>query len=345
MEKKIIGLYDGGRYNVKFDEKADCMGGSETWLCEIAKSFVSLGYTVYMFVNASDHIWYKDVHIINKDKMKDVCKKTKFEHFIWSRGIKNFDYVDSEKTGVILHDLTLTDFGENKNLVYLDNIFVLSEFSKGLFLRTYDKRLKNRVKITFNGVHKEHYENKNIQKEKSMVWSSCWHRGLIFFATKVLPRILKEVPDFKLKVCSYCRNHKFDKYIKNPAIIDMGRLGKIELANEQLKASIWCYPNLGYTDFGDGIHTEFMETFCITAVENGLADNTIIVSDKGGFATTCAGIDFVSDKFYRNDRIQNEDLYAQYLAGICIGALQGTYKNKFDAKKYTWLNAAKSLIE
>jgi len=340
----IIGLFDGGKYNVKFDEHAECMGGSETWLCEIAKSFVHLGFEVHLYVNTPKyHTWYKNIKLFPKNKIIETAKFIKYDYFIWSRGIKYFDLIDSKIKSVILHDEFLTDFGENNKISELNNIFVLSEYSKQLFIKQYGN-YENKIKITFNGVHNEFYKNK-FNKTNSMVWSSCWHRGLIFFATKVLPIIIKKYPDFTLKICSYCHNNKFDKFLTDKHIKDLGKLGKQELAKEQLAAKIWCYPNLGYTDFGDGKHNSFYETFCITAVENGLANNIMLITDKGGFATTCKDIKFLSNEYYdKNNKIINEDEYAKYIAKMCIEALDGKYDNKFNAEKYTWINAAKTLI-
>ena len=168
-----------------------------------------------------------------------------------------------------------------------------------------------------------------------MVWSTCFERGLDFFVDFVFHKIKREVPDFELKLCSYNDYNK-----RYNGIAYLGKLSKEELASEQCKAKIWCYPNLGYTT----TENPLKETFCITAVENAAAGNCILTTDLGGLGTTCRGVDFLSNEFYSDERIDRLEEYGTYLSKKCIDALNGKFFTCFDVSKFTWENAAKDLL-
>ena len=219
------------------------------------------------------------------------------------------------------------------SLKRIDKIFVLSNYHKEYFCKKYGEEYRNKIKISMNGIHNELYK-KNNNKENSMIWSSCYERGLEFFINYVLPKIKKEIPDFKLKVCSY----NIPKHFSN--VITLGQLNKEQLAKEQCSAKIWCYPNLGYSSFG----IDFRETFCITAVENAAAGNCILTTNLGGLGTTCNGINFLKNDFYNNEKILDLENYGNYLADMCIKALKNEFFTTFNFEKYTWENAAKSLL-
>lgn len=330
-----IGIYDGCGFNIRFDETTKFLGGSETWLLEISKAFVALGHEVFLFCNCDFHK-YNNITFIPKNKMPEVSKIVSYDMFIWSRGIQHSQYVNAKKKFVILHDWGLTNYNENASLKTMTNIFVLSEWAKEKFQELYGHEYDTQLKITFNGVHNELYQPSS-EKENSMIWSSCFERGLDFFIKYVLPKIKKEIPDFKLKICSYAKYaNKYDN------VIFLGQLSKTQLAKEQCKAKIWCYPNLGYSTN----EATLKETFCITAVENALAGNCILTTALGGLGTTCSGLDFLSHEFYnKDDKIYDLEKYGSYLASQCIAALKNEKFTSFNGKKFTWENAAKGFLE
>ncbi len=325
-----IGIYDGSYFNVKFDEKSTFLGGSETWMLEIAKSLAKLGHEVFLFGNFDFHT-YGTIYFLKKSNLKEICEIVDFDKFIFSRGIENISYIKSKNISLIVHDeLPCSGFNYFDKL---NKIYLLSDYHKKLFIKNYGNAEK--TEITFNGINLDLYDKKEI-KTNSMVWSSCFERGLDFFINYVYPKIKKEVPDFELKICNY------NKYNVNyPNIKYLGQLSKNDLAKEQLKAKIWCYPNLGFAKNG----ISFKETFCITAVENAAAGNCIITTALGGLGTTCSGIQFVSNEFYINEKIHNLENYGKYLADICIKALKNEYFTTFDYKKFTWENAALNLLQ
>ena len=63
-------------------------------------------------------------------------------------------------------------------------------------------------------------------------------------------------------------------------------------------------------------------------------------------STTCKGINFLSSDFYDDsEMIEDMYLYSDYLAKMCIKALTDNYFTTFNHRRFTWENAAKSLID
>jgi glycosyltransferase involved in cell wall biosynthesis len=137
-------------------------------------------------------------------------------------------------------------------------------------------------------------------------------------------------------------------------VVYHGTVGKAELAELQKRAKIWVYPNLGYLDSD---YTNFKETFCITAVENGLAGNAIISSAIGGLVDTLDGYwlceKFInnSDEFTNGAIIDDLDEYATYLASEAVVCLTNQSRQSYLASrarttcsKYTWEESANTWL-
>lgn len=336
----IIGIYDGACVNVQFDETTPFLGGSETWLVEISSAFSDLGHEVYLFVNTPTEHDYKNVHYIKKEHFEDVCSKVEFDNFIYSRGVIGKDKVKTKSISLMLHDMGIHfNRGEHFELSDFKHIYVLSDWHKMLIHTLYNIPVSDFIKKTINGVNLDLYKDVDkSKKENTMIWSSCFERGLEFFLQYVYPKIKALVPDFTLKICSY------NTYRVNaPGVVNLGRLTKSQLAEEQKKAKIWCYPNIGISSHQ---HLPFKETFCITAVENAAAGNCILTTKLGGMGTTCKGVQFLSSDFYNDQElIDHPETYGNYLADECVKALKSEFFTTFDHTKFTWENAAKSLLE
>lgn len=279
MKKKIIGIYDWFNFDLN---STDILGGSETWIVEIAKQFSNHGWHVIVYCNCNYYVldniefcpkWMFDIH------------KTfyHYDKFITSRGIlDDYNELSTDEFDLMLHDNMLGSYFTQDMCDKLDKVFVLSEYHKNIILHDYAylNGLANKIRYTINGIHLHLYDAvDDSAKTNSMVWSSCYERGLQFFISKVLPKIVEQVPDFHLYVCSY------NSYDWQPANSDnvtvLGRLTKSELAVKQMQAKIWCYPNLGYYDDSRG--WSFGETFCISAIENAAAHNSIIAGKFSRF--------------------------------------------------------------
>ncbi len=328
----ILGILDNSGWYISFDEKSSCIGGSETWLQQISNAFSDLGHEVFLFVNCKFHN-FKNIHYIPKNKLIEIAKEVKFDKFIFSRGSKNFDIVNSSEKCFMMHDKIISD--DFNTINRFDKIYVLSNFAKNIVIKKYGKEIANKIQLTFNGIDLNLYKN-NLSKTNSMVWSSRPQRGLFWFIDNIYPNIKQEISDFKLYVCSYLDIPKLKE-----DIICLGQLTKEQLAKYQLQSKIWCYPNRPHLD---GFEELFYETFCITAIENAAAKNSIITSSFGGLGTTCNGIKFYGNDLYLDNKIIDENKYIDLLSEVCIKELKNPSNNYMNVSKYTWINAAKSFI-
>lgn len=326
----IIGIFDWA--NRFIDETNTVNGGSETWLIEITKELGLLGHKVHLFCNCKFHN-NGNVTFIPKSKFKEITSIVEYDKFIYSRGFNNINAVNAKEIDLMLHDEVCFDVSVEA-LNKVKYIFLLSKHSMEKFSALYGKNYENKYKLTFNGIDQSLY--KECKKENMMVWSSRPERGYSFFANKVFPLIKAAIPDFIVNVCSY---DTANIPVKS-GIVFKGLLNKKQLADLQERAKIWCYPNLGYMSNG----IEFNETFCITAVENAFANNNIVCGCNGGLTTTLPEEILVGKEFFKNKRCINENEYAKYLADLCIKVLKNEIELKCDVSKYTWKNAALSLL-
>lgn len=344
--QKVIGIYDCG-VRVPFDFNSVTMGGSETWLREIAIQFAMLNWHVVLFVNVQQPQIMGNIELVPCSLMPYRCSYQHFDKFIFSRGLENTQVVDCDDTALMLHDTELARIGSKQDIIYaqkLSKIYALSEYGKNCARKFMSEELISKVSLTYNGIDYALYKNK-VAKTNSMVWSSCKERGFDFYVKYVLPHIIKEVNDFTTYVCSY--NNYAD--LNNDAlnIKFLGKLNKQELADKQLQAKIWCYPNLGHVINANGIDVDFGETFCISAVENMAADNIIIAGDMGGLQTTLSDYPLIGKHFYNSNNHITEDKYKEYgkyLAEYCIKALKGEWKPIRSKLKYTWKGAVLTLL-
>ena len=136
-----------------------------------------------------------------------------------------------------------------------------------------------------------------------MVWSTALNRGMTFFGKYVLPKILKEVPDFELSICSYNLDIK-GTLPEGPNVHFLGTLSRPELAELQKQAKIWILPNYGYNDFGKPLH----ESFCMSAVENALAGNAIVCFNKDGLTTTLEGYKGIINADWFDDEPESREI-------------------------------------
>lgn len=343
--QKIIGIYDGPAYP-DFDPFYQAYGGCETWLQEISKAFSDLNWHVILFTTYKEHMYGygNNIEYVCIDDFKERCKYQKFDKFIYSREIHDIKYLDCKDINLIIHDQYIEYSLDD--LLKLNHIYMLSEWHRDNLIKN-NKSIaivKDKIKLSFNAINNDLYKSV-YTKENSMVWSSCRERGFDFFKTKVLPLITAIVPDFKVYIANYSSAYSEDDVSDN--IIYLGTLNKQELAEYQLKSKIWCYPNLGHCNGVDGSEWFYGETFCITAIENYMAKNILIVGDQGGLKTTLAGYELQGTELYdENEAIpyDKEGEYAILLANKCIAALTGKWQPDAYIKKYTWRNAALSML-
>jgi hypothetical protein len=368
--KKVIGIYCGNVNgdNEPFWDSDICrekgIGGSETWAVNIAHEFRKMGYHVIVFGNPQ--YWHFDndgVEYVPYWMFESRSEYQHYDYLIISRRCDILE-IDFECDNVYLmsHEIGIFDKYWGRFATYdqlhmdkVRKIGVLSEWHKNATMKMYPQLKEEQLFITCNGIDMSLYDNIDWSKKRNMmVWSTCLNRGLTFFGQRVLPKVKAEVPDFELKICSY--NTDIHGVIpEGEGVKFLGTLNKKELAELQKESSIWALPNYGYNDFGQPLH----ESFCMTAVENGLAGNAIVCFNTDGIYTTLNGYTRILNigKCYdetlgmpptdgemekiAEEMAQSMILYLKYHS-LC--RTMGKQAQKI-CQKYTWEHAAKTWIQ
>jgi glycosyltransferase involved in cell wall biosynthesis len=117
-----------------------------------------------------------------------------------------------------------------------------------------------------------------------------------------------------------------------------GRIGQDQLAEEQLKASLWAYP------------TDFEETNCITAIECQAAGVPIVATNYAGLKTTVGNSGILVGSGQKGEPALREFRIA--FVEKCIEILRNrelwqewSNKSLENAKKFEWSNIAKQWVD
>lgn len=358
--RKKVGIYSGVLYFPqdkvhKWDEnslsKGD-VGGCEVWAIEISDHLQKIGYDVILFADCeAEHYSKSGVRYIPYTLFDKYCSENYFNYFISSRYNSIItNKIKAEKVFLFSQDPFILDSEDTLNLNYIDKVVVQSEYHKGILKEKYNIP-DDMFEMTFQAINHDLYKDNAVKKKNQMVWSSHKSRGAKYFLEEVFPLIKKEVPDFEVVFCSYI-NDCDDDYFKKDGVRVFGTATKEELAKLQLESKVWVYPNTGI--FENKENEKIGETFCITAIENGLAGNAIVCANKHGFSTTLNGYvgfiesDLFNDKQYI-ESAEDRHEFAVMLANQTVKILKDekyfyelSQSAKDVCKKYTWDNAAKS---
>jgi glycosyltransferase involved in cell wall biosynthesis len=341
---KRVGIYVGYYYN-NWDEKSveDGIGGSETWAIEVAKR-LSEFYEVIVYAQPwMDHYVNKNLKLVEyTEYLEDIKKGIKFDYFIFSRVTDVIHpYLKCDNVYVMVHDVCCKcqysiGLGRVKKYGYL------SEWHKNNLLEVYKGLSSEFLLKVSNGFSRELYDEYiNIPKENSMVWSSSITRGFFDIYNSIITEVIKEIPDFKVHLCSGTIEdleiiQLLQKAQSLPNVIVHGRLSKKKLAELQCKSKVWIYPGT------------FRETFCITAIENAYAGNCIIAPGSYGLATTLLGYKGFELLGYSPFTRHNND----YIIKMVINALNDDESiiplinsSKSIATQYSWERATNEWIE
>ena len=303
------------------------LGGSESWIINMAMQFSDNGYHVIIFNNNEFSMNYEEnsgIEILPLWYLNKVSKYQYFEHLFFNRLI-TIDTINILKENnnckniyCIVHDIHLwknniffindpnstlnnDDIIENKYLQeHLRKIFFMSDWHVSINkqLCKYDDSL---IDIIGNGINIPDSIDFN-NRDNNILWSSCKERGLQLFIDKILPRIVKKIPDFKLYISSYSAlpdvKSDYQDHIKI-----LGLLNKTDLYNEMKKHKVSFLP------------LQHWETFCITSIENVVNGVIFISPYKFGLKTIFKYFEplFIKDGNYDDDNycdyVVNEIIY------------------------------------
>ena len=367
--KKVIGIYcgdftyNGTKWN-SYTVRTNGAGGSEIWAVELASAFHKLGFHVIVFCDCPE--WWFDAEGVEYVPYWMFDSRRQYQHFdyfISSRRAEEITpdfecpniYLMSHEIGIFNKYWGNFETFEGLKMDKAKKIGVLSEWHKKATLKLYPQLREDQLFITHNGIDQSLYENVDHHaKRNMMVWSTALNRGMTFFGKYVLPKILKEVPDFELNICSYNLDIK-GELPEGPNVHFLGTLTRPELAELQKRAKIWILPNYGYNDFGKPLH----ESFCMSAVENALAGNAIICFNKDGLTTTLDGYEWIINADWFDDSPESREIseeeyerLAESLASEAVKLLTSPATIRMRAteaaeicSKYTWKNSAMTWLK
>ena len=328
----VISCHPTGFY--EWDEgiyRSRGIGGSETAVVEMSRHLHELtGRKVLVFNNRDTA---RELDGVNYLPAKDLPlyfgNKKPFRHIAWRHNVK---FTDSP-TYLWCHDLACQLIEQTQNY---EKVLALSPFHKGFISNMYGVPLE-KIAVTANGIDPNRFigtpKNKDLNK---VVYSSSPDRGLDK-AIEVMDIVVSQVPDAQLHVYYGFDNmrlngmsaeaDRLDALVKSrPYVKFHGNLPQSELTKELASASVWLYP------------TNFLETYCITAIEMLCSKVWPVVRHWGALPDTLA-------KSGQGTIIDGEN--TRDYANATVSALRGRRCDsvEVDPNDYAWRNVAKSWIE
>lgn len=236
------------------------IGGSETAVCEMAYWLKRItGRRVIVFNDRDTDKTCEGVEYVSNSKTQSYFQEYKPAiHIAWRHNLKATD----AKTLLWCHDLMCPNIEISETY---EKVLCLSEFHKN-FLNGLKGVPLEKIALTRNGISPKRFENvPRGTRENVLIFSSSPDRGLDR-AMLVMDRVIKEIPDAKLKVFyGFDNMEKFKMFdqinplkkmiAERPYVEMVGNVDQMTLAREFSKAKVWVYP------------TNFLETYCITALE------------------------------------------------------------------------------
>jgi glycosyltransferase involved in cell wall biosynthesis/tetratricopeptide (TPR) repeat protein len=249
------------------------LGGSETAAIRVAEELASFGHAVTIFCPVDEPGYFNKVRYRNPDQYHPGVKSDMV--IAWRDPTLADRPPNTEKFVLWFHDAHVGTNLTPERAEQFDAIVVLTEWHKGLVLKTYPFLDSDKIVIIGNGIDFKRFDPIVQRDPKRVVYSSSPDRGLDLILEHIWPRVLKEVPDAEFHYyygwnttdagakiqpeLGQLKRVIADLTIATRNVVSHGRLPQDELAIEMMKGSIWLYP------------TAFPESYCITAIEAQLA--------------------------------------------------------------------------
>lgn len=336
----------------------DGSGGTEICVMEVAKRFAADGWRSVVFGTPGEHKGvYEGVEYWDS---QEFLPSEPFKVFVSVRAPAPFEVdLNSQIKLFWAHDVNVGEsFYPIKDKP--DKIIGLSEWHINHMSKLYGVNKKRFTKIP-NGINIERFSkdrSNDTNGDPKFIWSSSPDRGLDVLLG-LWPTIREYYPDAELhifygwnmidKIINSLRNRgtvgTYLEYLKaqivgkmqelgyeDGGIFNYGRVSQNELAKAMYKINYWAYP------------TEFMETFCITAIENQAAGVIPIASKLAALNETIAIKDLLVEGWPHNLDYQNRWLNTLF----ALISLDGEEKqrirevNRNFALQFTWDNSFKA---
>lgn len=335
----LISCHPSGFY--EWDEeiaKERGIGGSEIAVVKMARELhKKTGRKVLIYNNRSESKVIDGVEYHPAQTLGSYTGKyLPAVHVAWRHNLK----VTEAPTYLWCHDLFCPGIENHENY---EKVLALSEFHRS-YIHNLFRVPKEKISITRNGIDPSRFEKLTFQKILGkVVWSSSPDRGLDR-AIAVMDQVVQEIPEAALHVY-----YGFDNMLKmgkqsevkaleslindRPWIHYHGNIEQRQLAEEFSSAVVWLYP------------TNFLETFCITALEMLLCRVFPVVRNWGGLADTLRDAEARGMAFYLDDC--ETALQITRYADAVINAIQGDNWQIIDVTppSLSWESVATEWVE
>jgi len=316
------------------------LGGSETAVVQLAKTWRSLGYTVTVYGNhGGNEGVYEGVQYLNHYKFNP---RDTFDVLISWRTPQLADYgIKCRKLFIDLHDVPNQNEFTKDRLKAIDAIFVKSQYHRNLLPDIPDDKFV----IVTNGVDPK-LEPKKIEKiGNKIIWASSYDRGL-HYVLHQWNKIKTAIPDATLDVyygwnlfdVAWKNNPErmawktqIDELMKQDGITHHGRVGHKELLKAKASARIHYYP------------TDFEEIDCISVRESALVQCVPVTSDYAALKEKAYGVRVSGDP--RSEKTQDAmaDKVIELLSNHDTLTTLAT-DGQIEAKKETWMSVGKKWL-
>lgn len=326
-----------------FDEeiyKTQALGGSETALVQMARYLKELtGLAVKVFNSRETNLVADSgvEYLSNKDLPTYFSKHKPRVHIAWRHNIE----LTKAKTYLWCHDLVTPTVETVRNF---DSILCLTEFHKNYVIARQGVPSEEII-VTRNGLTPAKFDFERPEKNPNkIVWMSSPDRGLIN-CIPMLDMVRQTHPNIELHIYYGLENlYKYglagladqlkQMISERPWIKYHGFTEQSKMYKEVADAVIWCHP------------ANFIETFCITAIEMlalgifpvtrrlGALQNTLAEAEQDQMAVLLSH-DCVTDE-------ERKEWASQVKKALDRKAWEHI---KFDISKHDWKQIAKEWIE
>jgi glycosyltransferase involved in cell wall biosynthesis/tetratricopeptide (TPR) repeat protein len=274
-------------------------GGAETCIIKLSPMFAADGWRVVVFGTPGD---YRGVHDgVEWWTSDEYLPGEEFHTFVSSRSIIPFDGTPLAKVKFLwMHDVNLGPGAEDGVLLRPDKVLGLTNWHADHLMNLYDIP-EYKMAVMPNGIDPTRFNKDDWDKtdKNNFIYSSSPDRGLdtllglwpiikqtfpeaklhLFYGWEMINKIINMerqrgryawLEEFRNK----CINQIYALGGEEGGIIEHGRVDQITLAKEMAKCNMWLYP------------TDFMETFCITALEMQMSGVIPVTSNLAALRET-----------------------------------------------------------
>jgi glycosyltransferase involved in cell wall biosynthesis len=326
LELKTFVIHSGSKEFIVWDPTIlnTKISGSEYMTKNISEQMSLLGFRCFVFGNFDfDKKIHNNVEYINYKYFIEFADNYVIDYLIISRKATNLYYGYGVKNAYIwVHDILLYEMSYNNFLINQNH---KTKFKKVLALSKWHKNMlveengipENKITITRNGILTERF-SKDIKKQPfRFIYSSTSFRGLTTLLN-FFKKIKQRYPQAELYL--FCSEEDLDIEQTNlinstTGVIKNDRISQEQIAIEYLKSDIWFYP------------TNFLETYCITALEAQMARVLCFTTNVGSLSEIVGNRGITYSPDLEEDKIL-EKLYF---------VLDNTkLKNSFIERAYEW---------